>query len=234
MVILRYTIEASVIIIGILFSFYIEEIRSQNKNIEIKNELLSDLNIAINNDLSQIQEVQKNIIESLELIAELQSDMSNSHEELSDRDALSKLISVNVSISFFPEDGIYTELISSGSFELISNKQLKNRLLEIYNHKNQRKLSMEDDIDFLVNDYVKEVYTKFRIEMSYNTFDGEFYGAQVLEKYKFNEQYYLSNELHGYLSAQKISGLMYGRLLNDLKNSYEAILDLSEEEIATR
>ena len=234
MAILRYTIEAAVIIIGILFSFYIEEIRSQNKNIEIKNELLSDLNTAIKNDLSQIEEVQKNIIESLELIAELQNDMSNSHNELSDRDALSKLISVNVSISFFPEDGIYTELISSGSFELISNKQLKNRLLDIYNHKNQRKLSMEDDIDFLVNDYIREIYTKFRIEMSYNTFDGEFYGAQVLEKYKFNEQYYLSNELHGYLSAQKISGFMYGRLLNDLKNSYEAILDLSEEEITIK
>ena len=61
MAILRYTIEASVIIIGILFSFYIEEIRSQNKNIEIKNELLSDLNIAINNDLSQIQEVQPDV-----------------------------------------------------------------------------------------------------------------------------------------------------------------------------
>ena len=70
--------------------------------------------------------------------------------------------------------------------------------------------------------------------MNYNTFDGEFYGSQVLDNYNFNYEYYLSDELHGYLSSQKLSGLMYGRLLNDLKNSYEAILDLSEEEITTR
>ena len=230
----KYAIEASVIIVGILLSFYIEEVRTVKKNIEIKNELLEDLNRAVTNDLAQIDEVQNIIVESLNLITELQNDMNNNHDELSDRDAIKKLISVNVSISFFPEDGIYTELISSGSFELIKNKQLKNRLLDIYNHKNQRKLSMEDDIDFLVNDYVRRVYSKFRIEMNYNTFDGEFYGSQVLDNYNFNYEYYLSDELHGYLSSQKISGLMYGRLLNDLKNSYESILDLSREEITTR
>jgi len=230
----KYAIEASVIIVGILLSFYIEEVRTVKKNIEIKNELLEDLNRAVTNDLAQIDEVQNIIVESLNLITELQNDMNNNHNELSDRDAIKKLISVNVSISFFPEDGIYTELISSGSFELIKNKQLKNRLLDIYNHKNQRKLSMEDDIDFLVNDYVRRVYSKFRIEMNYNTFDGEFYGSQVLDNYNFNYEYYLSDELHGYLSSQKISGLMYGRLLNDLKNSYESILDLSREEITTR
>ena len=230
----KYAIEGTVIIVGILLSFYIEEVRTVSKNIEVKNELLEDLNRAVTNDLAQIDEVQNIIVESLNLITELQNDMNNNHDELSDRDAIKKLISVNVSISFFPEDGIYTELISSGSFELIKNKQLKNRLLDIYNHKNQRKLSMEDDIDFLVNDYVNRVYSKFRIEMNYNTFDGEFYGSQVLDNYNFNYEYYLSDELHGYLSSQKISGLMYGRLLNDLKNSYESILDLSREEIATR
>ena len=69
--------------------------------------------------------------------------------------------------------------------------------------------------------------------MNYNTFDGEFYGSQVLDNYKFNYEYYLSDELHGYLSSQKISGLMYGRLLNDLKNSYGGILDLSIAEITS-
>ena len=56
---LKYTIEASVIIVGILFSFYIEEIRSNNRDIEVKNELLSDLNRALERDLDQINEIQK-------------------------------------------------------------------------------------------------------------------------------------------------------------------------------
>ena len=137
---IKYAIEGTVIIVGILLSFYIEEVRTVSKNIEVKNELLEDLNRAVTNDLAQIDEVQNIIVESLNLITELQNDMNNNHDELSDRDAIKKLISVNVSISFFPEDGIYTELISSGSFELIKNKQLKNRLLNIYNHKVRQKI----------------------------------------------------------------------------------------------
>ena len=43
----RYALEGAVIIIGILFSFYIEEMRIQNKNVEIKNELLLDLNLSL-------------------------------------------------------------------------------------------------------------------------------------------------------------------------------------------
>ena len=227
----KYAFEGTVIMIGILFSFYIEEMRVQSNNVEIKNELLEDLNTAIKNDLSQINEVQSMLNKSIGLIVELQDDMNKKHIEMSDRDAVAKLIDVNVSISFFPEDGIYTELISSGSVELIKNKQLKNRLLDIYNNKNKRKMSMEDDIDILVNKYMEEIFSNFRIVISYNTFDGEFYGAVVLDSFVFDEKFYQSNELHGYLSSQKISGFMYGRLLNDLKKSYEAILDLSEEEI---
>ena len=55
----KYAIEASVIIVGILLSFYVEEVRTVNKNIEIKNELLGDLNRAIERDLEQINEIQK-------------------------------------------------------------------------------------------------------------------------------------------------------------------------------
>ena len=73
----KYTIEATVIIIGILLSFYIEEIRTISKNIEVKNELLEDLNRAVTNDLAQIDEVQNIIVESLNLITELQNDMNN-------------------------------------------------------------------------------------------------------------------------------------------------------------
>ena len=55
----KYAIEASVIIVGILLSFYIEEVRTVNKNIEIKNELLGDLNRAIERDLEQINKLRK-------------------------------------------------------------------------------------------------------------------------------------------------------------------------------
>ena len=121
---LRYTIEATVIIIGILFSFYIEEIRTERENIVIKNELLADLNRALEKDLAQIEHVQEILNDSQKSITEIQQDIDKQHQVYSDLEVLERLVSINIAISFFPEDGIFTELISSGSFELIKNKEL--------------------------------------------------------------------------------------------------------------
>ena len=150
---LKYTIEASVIIVGILFSFYIEEIRSNNRDIEVKNELLSDLNRALERDLDQINEIQKMLNDSMQRISDLRNDINNNHDQLSDLEAVKKILNANVSTTFFSEDGVFTELVSSGSYELISNKELKNKLLEIYNHQKERNMSISDDIDILQNEF---------------------------------------------------------------------------------
>ena len=103
---LKYTIEASVIIVGILFSFYIEEIRSNNKDIEVKNELLSDLNRALERDLDQINEIQKMLNDSMQRISDLRNDINNNHDQLSDLEAVKKILNANVSTTFFSEDGL--------------------------------------------------------------------------------------------------------------------------------
>ena len=122
----KYAIEGSVIIVGILLSFYIEEVRTVNKNIEIKNELLGDLNRALERDLDQINEIQKMLNDSMQRISDLRNDINNNHDQLSDVDTVKKILNANVSTTFFSEDGVFTELVSSGSYELIRNKELKN------------------------------------------------------------------------------------------------------------
>jgi hypothetical protein len=228
----KYAFEGTVIMIGILFSFYIEEMRVESKNIEIKNELLSDLNGSLVDDLEQINNIKELLNESLESISELQTDMNNNHQLLSNLESLKKIIDVNVSISFFPEDGVFTELISSGSFELIKNKQLKSKLLEIYNHQKERNYSISDDMDVLGKDYEIAVLQNFRISLDYNSLDGEFYGKPILNDYKFDRDYYLSNELYGLLTTNYLFGVMYSRLLNDIQKGYIATLALSKKEIS--
>ena len=93
----KYAFEGTVIVIGILFSFYIEEMRIESKNIEIKNELLSDLNRAVTNDLEQIENVQNLLSQSQIEINKIQRDIDNNHEQLSDVETIEKLISINVS-----------------------------------------------------------------------------------------------------------------------------------------
>ena len=228
---LKNTIQGILILIGILLSFHIEDSRIEQKNFEIKNELLSDLNRAISDDLEQIKNLKEILNSSLDSISELQDDMNKNHQLLSDEEVIKKLIDLNVSISFFPQDGIFTELISSGSFELIKSKELKSKLLEIYNHQKERNLSISDDIDVVMKDYELEIMTNFRIAIDYTSSDGEFYGKPILSDYEFNRDYYLSNKLYGLMSLNYLFGVMYSRLLDDFKKSHEATLALSMLEI---
>ena len=228
---LKNTIQGILILIGILLSFHIEESRIEQKNFEIKNELLSDLNRAISNDLEQIINLKKILKSALDSISELQDDMNKNHQLLSDEEVIKKLIDLNVSISFFPQDGVFTELISSGSFELIKSKELKSKLLEIYNHQKERNLSISDDIDVVMKDYELEIMTNFRIAIDYTSSDGEFYGKPILSDYEFNRDYYLSNKLYGLMSLNYLFGVMYSRLLDDFEKSHEATLALSMLEI---
>ena len=228
---LKNTIQGILILIGILLSFQIEDSRIEQKNFEIKNELLSDLNRAISDDLEQIKNLKEILNSSLDSISELQDDINKNHQLLSDEEVIKKLIDLNVSISFFPQDGIFTELISSGSFELIKSKELKSKLLEIYNHQKERNLSISDDIDVVMKDYELEIMTNFRIAIDYTSSDGEFYGKPILSDYEFNRDYYLSNKLYGLMSLNYLFGVMYSRLLDDFKKSHEATLALSMLEI---
>ena len=231
---LKYTIEASVIIVGILFSFYIEEIRSNNKDIEVKNELLSDLNRALERDLDQINEIQKMLNDSMQRISDLRNDINNNHDQLSDLDAVKKILNANVSTTFFSEDGVFTELVSSGSYELISNKELKNKLLEIYNHQKERNMSISDDIDILQNEFFLKFSQEFRVAINYNSYDGVFYGTTGVDSFNFDRDYYMSDDFYGYLTALQLNGYFYGRLLADIKTAYEATLLLSKEEITIK
>ena len=227
----KYAIEASVIIVGILLSFYIEEVRTVNKNIEIKNELLGDLNRAIERDLEQINEIQKLLNDSMTRITEIKDDIDNNHQQLNDSDAIQKISTANVSVTFFSEDGVYTELVSSGSYELIKNKELKNKLLEIYNHLKERNLSISDDIDILQNKYMLDTNQNFRIDVNYNSLDGVIYGTTKINSFVFNHNYYFSNEFFGYLTSMEINGYFYGRLLTDIKKAFEITLSLSKKEL---
>ena len=231
---LKYTIEASVIIVGILFSFYIEEIRSNNRDIEVKNELLSDLNRALERDLDQINEIQKMLNDSMQRISDLRNDINNNHDQLSDLEAVKKILNANVSTTFFSEDGVFTELVSSGSYELISNKELKNKLLEIYNHQKERNMSISDDIDILQNEFFLKFSQEFRVAINYNSYDGVFYGTTGVDSFIFDRDYYMSDNFYGYLTALQLNGYFYGRLLADIKTAYEATLLLSKEEITVK
>lgn len=228
---LKYFFQSFVIILSVFISFYIEDVRKGNENIITKNDLVSDLIISLDDDLVQIEELLKILQNSEKKIQEILSDIDNNHKSLSDIDAIKTILDIEVGFSFFPKDGIFEQLISTGTFELIKNNELKRLLLQMFNHQKDRNYATSQEIDNWNIITRGEILKKFRIRFSYNSFDGEFYGSRSVNTFYFNTNYYQSNDFYGLLSQAQNYSNMYMRLLNDIKKSYETAKSLSIEEL---
>ena len=130
----KYLLESLVIIFSVFLSFYFEDIRKDKEDFNTKNELVEDLILSLDDDLVQIENLIKILIDSQKHITEILNDIDSNHKNLSDIQAVKTLLQIEVGFSFFPKDGIFEQLISTGTFELINNDELKRELLEMFNH----------------------------------------------------------------------------------------------------
>ena len=130
----RGGIEFLAVFLGIGLSFYVEGWQVENENEQKKDQYLFDLTSTLESDIAQINKLLETLYQSDRLITEIQSDIDQNHTVYTDPEILNKLLDVEVGFSFFPQDGIFNQLISTGAFELIKNVELKNILLEMYNH----------------------------------------------------------------------------------------------------
>ncbi|MEC8175842.1 MAG: hypothetical protein VX042_02170 [Bacteroidota bacterium] len=228
---LKYFLQSFVIILSIFISFFFEDIRKNKEDILTKNELVSDLIISLDEDLIQIDDLLKILQDSEKKILEILNDIDLNHKNLSDLEAIKTILDIEVGISFFPKDGIFEQLISTGTFELIKNNELKKLLLEMFNHQKDRNYATSTEIDHWNISKRGEILKKFRVRFSYNSYDGEFYGSRIVNTFDFNTDYYLSSDFYGLLSQAQYYSNMYMRLLSDIKKSYETAKSLSVEEL---
>ncbi|MDC3133001.1 hypothetical protein OA501_02165 [Flavobacteriaceae bacterium] len=226
----KFTIEGVVIFASVFLSFYLENTRSQNKLESDKNELVYDLTTSLELDLKQIKSLLEILNLSNTLITEIQNDINANHSIYSDNEIMDKLIKISVGSSFFPNDGIFNQLIATGKFELIKNNKLKTKLLKIFNHMKERNYALSEEIDIFNFNYRKLIMVGFRIQFSYNAFEGEFYGSQKIENFNFNDNFYFSDAFFGELSQAKIYIGNYSRILKDIEKEYESTIDLAQVE----
>ena len=151
---------------------------------------------------------------------------------MSDEEVVSKLMDIEIGISFIPRDGIYNELISTGSFQLINNESLKSNLLEVYNHQKERNYSISKVIDEYVLVYRGEILQKFSIKLNHLVGEMEFYGKLKIKDFKFNKDYYLSGHFIGNNTFAKAYADYYLSLMRETESSYRELLVLCDEELS--
>ncbi len=229
-----YGIEGMVILFSVILSFYVEGQRDLAEKNDNKDKLILDLINSINEDLEQIQNINETVSNAVQNINDIQSDINSDDYNPKKSELISKAITANVGTSFFPQKGIFNQLISTGSFELIDSQELKSILLRLFNHQNERNIAISTSIDFFNIEYQNNIYSKFRIDTEYNSLDGEYYGKQVLRNFQFDKEFYYSNEFYGLLSRAKQWGNMYIRLLNDIEENYKQARIYAEYEISNK
>tara|TARA_Y100000389_G_C17361368_1_gene463952 strand:- start:106 stop:810 length:705 start_codon:yes stop_codon:yes gene_type:complete len=228
---LRLIVEFLVIISGVLLSFYIDDVRElQNKKLE-KDILIEELVITAKEDLQQILNLKKDLVEVQENISLFLKDIQDKKKDLTDQKiAINYLfISEKMSVSFFPQDGIFTQLISTGSLELIKSSTLKNLLLRNFTHYLDRNQANNRTLDDLYLDFVNNV-DPFITVVSKDKKDVSFiYTDRMVDSYSIDSDYYLSNKFQAYLSS---ANTMVGKnidMLNLFEKSYNQILELANK-----
>ena len=145
----KYSLEFLVVFLGILSSFgidnYIKNVQKENE----KNTLLDELYLSINEDLKQLEIVTSALDDCLNSINVL----FEHKEEKTLKDSILAYhisnISAKVAISFFPQKGVYNQLINTNSFELIEDPKLRRKISDLYEHLEDRKNAADLKFDFL-------------------------------------------------------------------------------------
>tara|TARA_Y100000992_G_scaffold226387_1_gene157978 strand:+ start:193 stop:909 length:717 start_codon:yes stop_codon:yes gene_type:complete len=227
----KYSIESLVIFFSIILSFYIEGQRDLAQKNSDKNKLITDLINTIDEDLDQLNYINSVVMDAVKNFNDILSDIESNNQALSKTEVLNKMTASNIGISFFPREGIFNQLIATGSFELIENEELKSLLLEIYNHQSNRNYATSYQIDLYSIKFNETIYKNFRINFEYNYREGEIYGRPIVKNFIFDEKFYFSNEFYGLLSVGKQNGNDYLRLLDDISENYKQARIYAQYEI---
>jgi hypothetical protein len=116
-----------------LGAFGLESYRERLSEINLKNKLLNQLLTNIREDIDQLKNVQKTLDLTLESSRILLKDHIGSKVKLDKAIIAEKFSDLRtMNISFFPQYGIYKQLLSSNGLENIKDDTLKKKLIYVY------------------------------------------------------------------------------------------------------
>ena len=235
---INYLLQSLVVLLSVLLSFYIDDIRTNNLNSNYKNELVIDLQSIIDNELLQIKNIKKLQLSCLKAAEEIIFDLtnqSNPANKLNDKQIATKLLLLTErgSVSFFNQSSLYDELINTGSTRLIKSDNFRYALSDTYNNLNQRNIA----VSRLIDDYFFNAIARINkhiiiVSKEQEKTDGIVYSDLVPTYFKINKDYYVSDDFLGDINQLKTLVERYIDMLNKLEESYQILRIYSDEELS--
>ena len=229
----RYLLEFLIIITGVLISFYLDDVRQLNEKKGYKDKLISELLVSSEQDLTQIENITKDLNQVQSNIAMMLEDINDGSKDLQDSIIAEKYLFVTqkMSVSFFPQNGTFDQLISTGSMELIDSDKFRRVLLNNYTHYYDRNSANNRTLDDLYLAFGANIDPHILVKPIEEKDASFIYADKSVGDFEIDEEFYLSKMFQAYLlTAQSMVGKNID-MLNIFQNSYQEIIDLANEEI---
>lgn len=229
----RYLLEFLIIITGVLISFYLDDVRQLNEKKGYKDKLISELLVTSEQDLTQIGNITKDLNQVQDNIAMMLEDINDGSKDLQDNIIAEKYLFVTqkMSVSFFPQNGTFDQLISTGSMELIDSDKFRRVLLNNYTHYYDRNSANNRTLDDLYLAFGANIDPHILVKPIEEKDASFIYADKSVGDYEIDKEFYMSNVFQAYLlTAQSMVGKNID-MLNIFHNSYQEIIDLANEEI---
>ena len=166
---IKYTLEFFVIVMGISFSFFVQNIRNDIQ-IDTKRELIIDnLLIELESNQAYIDKTKRDFKRDMEYVNKLLLDSLTTQEIINYPKNLSPLNPFFDVSKFRPSRSIYNSIVNDGSFNIIEPSSLKIIIDEIYSLYHNTIISIIDSEqliadkadEFFVNNYTSTYVKNF-------------------------------------------------------------------------
>lgn len=229
-VILKYSVEFIVIIVGILISLSLESARQNAIENELKNKIIKRLVGVIDEDINQIDGFIFLQNYSLKSCDKLFGNLSGENKMAQDS-IVYHISSVGRALrSFFPQESIFDQLVSSDLIKMIESEELTMKLFKLYNEDLRRHdvHTKEFDNFFLKFNYSLSEYFYLQDNWSNSPTDSN---PIRINSYRFNEEYYKSKKMYSDIIESKTSIVQYLQELEALKISFSNLKELCIDEL---
>lgn len=229
----KYSLEFLVVFLGILSSFGIDNYLKNTQRINEKNTLLDELSLSINEDLRQLEIVNGALDDCLNSINVL---FEQTKEKTLNDSLLAyhiSNVSAKVAISFFPQKGVYNQLVNTNSFELIEDRQFRRKISDLYEHLEDRKNAADLKFDLFAESFDKALLDKLNYRVRIEELDNSVSINTIIYDHKIPNTLFEDSEFLGYLSNAEKRVYFYKELMKKYSHSMSEISIYLESIVST-
>lgn len=229
----KYSLEFLVVFLGILSSFGIDNYLKNAQRIYEKNTLLDELHLSINEDLRQLEIVNGALDDCLNSINVLfeQTKKKTLNDSLLAYHISN--VSAKVAISFFPQKGVYNQLVNTNSFELIEDRQFRRKISDLYEHLEDRKNAADLKFDLFAESFDKALLDKLNYRVRIEELDNSVSINTIIYDHKIPNTLFEDSEFLGYLSNAEKRVYFYKELMKKYTQSMSEISIYLESIVST-